>query len=243
MFAVALLLLASTTNGGVVCTSELPCVVEGRDVFLGAAPAAKGVIPLSISSGASDRWPAGVKVQITSGDRDWVVELSGREVTKSNRLALHTAGAGEYDVLIEVPRHRRWRQRLRAEEAGRTVAARLEPLPSISGRVVSRQNNKPIGGAAIELDGKVIATADASGAFSFDADPERWPDSITVRAGGYGAAIVAIPRSRLSTSLLDVELAQGGSVAVTIDRQGTIRGLEVALYRRRLDRREPPPNE
>jgi len=240
MFALVLLLLASTAGGGVGCASESPCVVDGRDAFLGARADAKGVIPLSISSRDANRWPADVKVRVTAGDNRWTLDLSKRELAKSQRLTLH-AGSGEYHVVIEAPRHRRWQQRLRAEEPAKTVAARLEPLPSISGRVITRQGNDPIGGAAIEVDDEVIATADASGVFSFDADPEKWPASIRVHAGGYGAAIVAIPRSRVSASLLDIELAKGASVALTMDRSETIRGIEVELYKRRLDRRDPKP--
>lgn len=240
MFVATFFVLATVASGGITCSSESPCSVNGHDVYLAEKRESTGVLPLTLTSRDVSRWPADAKVIVSAGERRWTIEVSRRELAKSTRLLLH-APDGEYETTIEVPRHRKWRQRLHAATDAKVFTARLEPLPSVAGRVVTREGSEPVAGVPIEVDEKVVAVSDGSGAFAFDADPDKWPESVTVHAGGYAVAVVAIPPSRTSASLLDIELAKGGNVAVSIERPETVRDLRVDLIKRKLARPEAKP--
>src|SRR5205085_8166714 len=140
----------------IVCSPEAACVVSDHDVFIGAEREATAAISLALSSRDVSRWPADARISVSTTDNHWSVDISRRELAKSGRFTIH-APAGEYDVVIEAPRHRRWKQRVRLHQETRTVTARLEPLPSITGRIVARVGAEPIPGAAIVLAAMVVA--------------------------------------------------------------------------------------
>lgn len=121
-----------------------------------------------------------------------------------------------YEIVIESPHFRTIRRTVRAGNRPETLIAALEPLPVLSGRVFERGTATGIGGAVISTDVDTTTIADASGFFTIEADPDRWPSTIAVSAGGFAENVVAPPRARRTATLDDVFLSRGGTVTVEI---------------------------
>ena len=143
--------------------------------------------------------------------------------------------AGAYELIAENTRHRRTSKQVTvATEAA--VALALQALPQLSGRVISKATGEPVAGAAISLpSGEVIAISDGGGRFAFDANPDHWPESITIAAGGLGARTIPVPRARTTADLLDVSLSHGATIRVVVEREPTVGNVRIALYKRRYD--------
>jgi 5-hydroxyisourate hydrolase-like protein (transthyretin family) len=100
----------------------------------------------------------------------------------------------------------------------------------LTGRVIDTAKSQPILGATISIGEHVEAVAAADGRFAFDVDPDKWPDSLTLAASGFGTVLLAVPRARASTDLLDIALQAGASVDVSVERPNNV-PVMVAMYR------------
>jgi hypothetical protein len=207
---------------------------EGRYATLEAAAA----IRLRLSSTDPARWPLATALTVRGEGHEWQVPLSARQSKAGVELRL---APGVYELIAESSRHRRLsRQVTVATEA--VVALELQALPQLSGRVIAKTTNEPVAGAAVSLPGgEVIAISDGGGRFAFDANPDEWPESITIAAGGMGTRTVPVPRARAAADLLDVALSDGATIRVTIEREPAIKTVRIELYKRRYDVPEATP--
>ena len=197
-----------------------------------------GHVKLRLESRAKDRWPAPavITVRSTTG-QEWLVERQAREV---NGVITLRALPGEYDVFVRADRMRTRKQHL---GIGRepAIKLKLEPLPSITGRVIGTETNKPVFGALVSTDDspKTVALTDAEGTFAFDADPEAWPAVVRVASSGLGTRTVPVPPARASVNLLDIPLSRGGIIAVSVSKPSSVSAVDVEIYPRRDKNRVP----
>jgi hypothetical protein len=150
-----------------------------------------------------------VRVRLTDeAQRTWELQLRQNVTLRVAR--------GTYDVLIETPHFRTVRKSLRVAEKPETVVVTLEPLPVLSGRVFERGTADGVGGAVIATNVDTMAIADASGFFSIEAEPDRWPSKLVVSAAGFAESALAVPKARRSATLDDVLLSRGGTIDVEV---------------------------
>lgn len=209
-----------------------------RQIVLGVLPSeaqyatleAAATIRLRLSSTDPARWPLATALTVRGDGHEWHVPLTARQSKAGVELRL---APGVYELIAENSRHRRLsRQVTVATEA--VVALGLQALPQLSGRVISKATSEPVAGAAVSLpSGEVIAISDGGGRFSFDANPDDWPESITIAAGGMGTRTVPIPRARATADLLDVALSDGATIRVVVEP--AIENVRIQLYKRRYD--------
>ncbi|HEX2061918.1 MAG TPA: carboxypeptidase regulatory-like domain-containing protein [Thermoanaerobaculia bacterium] len=113
-----------------------------------------------------------------------------------------------------------------------TLAAADKPsLPVLSGAVFARASGAAVGGAAIHAGETIVALTDPTGRYSFEADPARWPESITVHAAPFTPVTIPVPRARTSAALRDIHLSLGGSIAVALEQPRPGEVVEVELLK------------
>ncbi|HEV2718846.1 MAG TPA: carboxypeptidase regulatory-like domain-containing protein [Thermoanaerobaculia bacterium] len=187
---------------------------------------APATIRLRLKSAAQDRWPARMTLNIRDKqNHSWSLDLPARQGLSGLELR---APGGQYDVEVIADRHRREMRHVTFAASPTELSVVLKPLPQIAGRVVST-SGEAIAGADLRVNEHAVAVSDVAGRFSFDADPENWPEAVSIRAGGYGTRMLPIPRARIDTDLLDVVLGAGGSLRVSVERPPEIRSLRLAL--------------
>ncbi len=197
--------------------------------MLGAA----ATIRLRLSSTDPTRWPLPAALTVRGEGHEWQVPLTARQSKAGVELRL---APGVYELIAENARHQRSsRQVTVATEA--VVALELQALPQLSGRVISKATSEPVAGAAVSLSdgGEVVAISDGSGRFAFDGNPDDWPESITIAAGGLGNRTIPVPRARATADLLDIALSDGATIRVAVEREPTLENVRIELYKRRYD--------
>lgn len=194
------------------------------------APSA--VFRVRLSADADRNWPVATELTIRSiqGDTVWIVPLSSRQA--KGGIDLQTE-PGEYEITVNAPGYRRAMQRQRASGEPALVTFMLQPLPRISGRLVSSKTKEPVAGGAVASRERVVAVSGTDGRFSFDADPDSWPETVVISAAGFGSSTVAVPRARANTDLLDLPLHVGASVEVTVSGPTDGAPLKVEIFKRR----------
>lgn len=226
--------------GGAITTAEVarPFVLTARDGtsrVLGVIDSgAKEIVctgsgvELRITSTSQRRQGANVVIK-DSRDVQWEFPVSAREL--GGPLALRMP-AGAYRLEIEAPHTVRHRSTF--EVAGETtrVAARLVPLPVMTGVVREKATNRLLGGAVVLAGNGRDAVTDAAGRFSLELDPEEWPNHLTIDAAGFGRKTVAVPGPRVSASLDDIELSPAGAIVVRIEQSNPGEVLRVQLLKR-----------
>jgi len=184
-------------------------------------------IRLRLKSMSPERWPARTALSIRDQQKhSWQLVLSPKEARSSFEIDVPD---GEYDVEVAADRHRREIRHVRSA-ASAEVSIALKPLPQITGRVVSKAGDS-VAGAELRVNQRTVAVSDARGRFAFDADPDAWPETVSIGAGGYGTRTVPIPRSRIDTDLLDVSLSAGGFLQVIVVRSPEIGALRLDVYK------------
>jgi Carboxypeptidase regulatory-like domain len=138
-------------------------------------------------------------------------------------FALFAAVSGElcvkgepYDLAFEAPHFIRLTKRVTIGEQPQQLAIALEPRPRLSGVVIAHGTGKPLPDALITTDTTEAVHSDATGRFSREADPERWPTRIVVTAPGFAEQTVRAPRARVSGTLNDIRLMTGATITVEV---------------------------
>jgi hypothetical protein len=260
--------LGAAPQPGQLCIADAPCVVapageravtpvpEPRTFTWTAASGARlvlGVIPASADHLSTDL--AGVaRLRLSSGDparlsestvtvrQDrlvWQFGLGAAQIKAGVELRL---AAGAYELTAASHRHRPTTRALTIATAPVEVAITLAPLPQLTGRAIAKATGEPVPGAAITLpEGQVAAITDGTGRFAFDADPDHWPETIAIAAGGFGTVIMPVPRARAGADLLDIALSAGATLRVAIERDPAIHDVTLDLIKRRYDVPDPAP--
>jgi len=195
-------------------------------------------LKLRFSSNDSARWPQPTVLSLhDEAGHAWRIPLTQSQVKSGVVLQVPP---GELEMIVESERHRRAIRKVKLIDKPIDVALALEAFPRINGRVLSKTSNEPLAGAAISVNETVVAISDGEGRFVFDANPDDWPESVSVAAGGYATKKLMLPRVRANTDLLDIALGVGGIIHVAIERAdaGTLRA---DLLQRQQDMPQPVP--
>jgi len=158
----------------------------------------------------------------------WELRLPAKDL--QSRVGLPT---GRYALTIESAHYRTVRKSVRAAAKPEKVAVVLEPLPLLSGRVLERGTGAVIPGAVVTTNGETSAVADGTGSFSIESDPDRWPATFTVSAGGYADTTMPVPRARTSARLGDVFLNRGGSITIHVIAPDDVHVRQIELQKLR----------
>ncbi|HEX8410244.1 MAG TPA: carboxypeptidase regulatory-like domain-containing protein, partial [Thermoanaerobaculia bacterium] len=190
--------------------------------------AQRGLLELLIPRPAS-RNPVTVRVS-EAGEGALMWELTIRRAGGPAPVIL-SMPEGRYELDVHAPHAVRYRKSVNVSAERQRVVTHLPPLPVIAGRVLDGKTGREIGGAAIRSDAGIDEVADPTGRFAVEADPEQWPRAITVSAAGYASADAFVPSARASTSLDDIRLYRGGTVAVELRQTQPGQVTQVALQR------------
>lgn len=171
---------------------------------------------------------ATVRAAFADADRHrWELLLDEASIGKPLRLRL---APGVYDATVESTHYQSAKRKITVVASERaTVPFALQPLPILSGRVLAADTGSPLIGAQVRNAGGGLATTDASGRFSLEADPETWPRTITVFAPGFVESAINVPAARVSKALGDVVLRHGGKVVVDLQRQDAAAAVQIDL--------------
>lgn len=246
-------LLASGQTAGRLCIAESEC----RDYSCGEAVEAKPhARPFTLSSPDGNAVyfgtvkPGETKIAC-SGYTTVELRISGRNIRRRSTVrvafAQDAGGAwetqrneerlpsrvlvhvrpGRYQISIEAEHFIQFSKRIDVAEGGAKVTADLQALPRLIGTVIDRKTRGAIAGALISTDVNTEAISDAEGRFALEAEPEQWPKTITVSAGGYAGTEILVPAARVSASFDQIALSRGGTIAVELEQ--TEPGQVVAL--------------
>lgn len=158
--------------------------------------------------------PRDGRIRVTIADEAkhaWDVVLRANDLKSRVKVTL---AKGAYALTVASEHYRTIRKSVRAGSKPETVAAALEPLPILSGRVFARDSAAGVVGAFVSTNVETSAVADGTGAWSIESDPDQWPATMTVSAPGYAETTLPIPQARTSSRVEDVFLNRGGSVVV-----------------------------
>jgi hypothetical protein len=256
------ILLLAAVLAGKLCIDGQPCTVEklegaivapletarsftwtdhdAKSVTLGIVAANSGVVKSDASGIVRVRLSKAIASDLTirsKAPREWRVPLTVQQAKNGVDLRVD---AGEYEIVAEAPHHRRAKLTKTVKDEPVVASFALEPFPQLTGRVIGAKDGQPILGATISAGNHVEAVAAGDGRFSFDADPDKWPASVTVAASGFGTLVVPLPRARASVDLLDIALHPGASVDVSVERPNDV-PVTVAIYRRNRDSKDDDP--
>lgn len=193
-------------------------------LFFCATLAAADSVPLEVHVSVPRRAKTSsgkVVIQGESGSRE--LELKSKVTTELS--------PGAYEVTVECPHFVRVRRAVVIDDAPVRLDVTLQALPLLGGVVLARTSGGAVGGAVIQVGERVVALTDPTGKYSFEADPEQWPESITVHAAPFTPATISVPRARTSATLRDVRLSLGGSIAVELEQARSDDVVEVELLK------------
>lgn len=179
---------------------------------------------------ASKAAPGGTHV-IIRDERDvrWELPLSASDIGEPLTLRM---ARGAYRLEIEAPHAVRHRATFDVDGDTARVAATLVPLPVLTGTVTEKATKQPLGGAIVHAGEDYAAVTDAAGRFRIELDPEQWPELLTIDAIGFGQKAVAVPGTRVSASLDEIQLAPAGAIAVRIEQTNPGEVMRVQLLER-----------
>ncbi|HYC60095.1 MAG TPA: carboxypeptidase-like regulatory domain-containing protein [Thermoanaerobaculia bacterium] len=134
-----------------------------------------------------------------------------------------------YEVSFVAPHFSAYRKTVFVDAKPRVINVDLKPLPKLTGVVVDGVTGRPVPGAIIRTDVDTNVIADGTGRFTIEADPERWPKAVTASAAGYSDSSLRVASPRVSTTLDEIRLSRGGTVAIAIeqDRPGDVVSVEL----------------
>lgn len=194
-----------------------PFVIAGRAgaaFTLGVIPSGGGIVKCSEGSTlrlriAIPKGRPGNGAKITVGP--WSFDASEAQLRAPLAISIPR---GDYKLAIERAHCVRAVAPLVVAEKKQELVVELKPLPILSGVVIGRRTRQAVAGALISSDQGSTAITDAAGRFSVEADPDRWPSRLTIRAAAYGERDVAVPRARVSVSLDEIPVSLAGSIRV-----------------------------
>ncbi len=167
-------------------------------------------------------------------ERSWTVRFS------APRLAapiVFNVQRGTWKVLVDAPHFASFRTSVAVADARATLAVDLKPLPLLSGTVIDRGTGRGVGGVLISTDVETETVSDAEGRFALEADPDKWPKTISLNAGGYADTTVDVPPARVNASFDQIYLSRGGTVVVELQQDTPGDAIEIELQRLRNDGR------
>jgi hypothetical protein len=255
-------LFAVPTNEGKLCVAGQACVTAKLDeavvqpaetmrAFTWFAPEARSFAfgVLAASATRIEKLPAAA-LRVRSGKAlaslltirgkqslEWRVPLTPEQTKSGVDVRIDP---GEYEIALEAPHHRRIVRTRTVGAEPVVVMLSLEPLPQITGRILNAKDHQPVGGATVAAAKKMIAVTTGDGRFAAEIDPEEWPASLTISAGTFGTLIVPVPRARVSTDLLDIELSVAAAVDVAVNRPDQA-PVTIAIYKRRGGTKDEEP--
>lgn len=170
-----------------------------------------------------------------------VVAIDLQQAQLTSPITLFLA-PGQYEMLIDSIGYSKISRKVTVAQATEIVTARLVQWPKISGMVWDHATARGVAGAAIAAGDDQRTVSDASGRFEMTVDPDAWPSTISVSAGGYVGTSVRVPAARVSTVLEPIQLARGGSIVINLNEQ-TVGDVEAVDLHRATDRGRPagPP--
>ncbi len=123
---------------------------------------------------------------------------------------------GGYVLTIEAPHHVALRKTISIGAERLSYSADLQPLPQLSGRIVTAKDGTPVAGALIKTDTTEPVITDGTGGFVFEIDPQKWPTRVDVDAIGFASTSTYVPRPRVNTTLGDIRVVPGASITVEV---------------------------
>jgi hypothetical protein len=245
------LTIAGTSPRPYSCGQQVEPVAERRPYTiaadadpiytLGILEAGETTIPCGASGGielrvSTRRLPRRGDVVVTiagTASVFWQLSIAERQIGKAITVQLPR---GTYEMAFMGARSLRLRKHVVVADSVTSVAADLEPSPKLSGVVIGRATGRAVAGALVLTDvaGEDVdqsAITDATGHFSIDADPERWPSKIVVRAIPFAEATAPVPAAHASAVLPDIYVSRGGSISVEVQQQHTRQVVDVELLR------------
>jgi hypothetical protein len=173
---------------------------------------------LVISSSDFNYWPVETHLDVTSNDHVhvWRFLLDRRGIDQLRSLKLPE---GAYQLVVTAQHHRSLVRKIvvdshhRDFRIGRLVMARL---PIISGTVIDTATGTGLSNVEITLPSqKLLAVSDGTGRFRGEVLDE-WPEYVRASYPGRGTKVVQLLKTAVDTSLPDIIMRRGGSLAVAI---------------------------
>jgi hypothetical protein len=172
-----------------------------------------------------------VRLAITTPDKKQSWSLQVREQELKGPIQLY-GPAGSYDVRLDSDGYLVTQKTITLGNSPNPVNAKLEPLPTLAGRVIDRATGAPVAGSLILAQAKAgRAVSGSTGQFALALDPNDWPKTLTVSAGGYSDLILPVPPARSSGMLGDVTISRGGTIAVQLQPSKSVSVSGLELYR------------
>lgn len=190
-------------------------------------------IKTSIRGDSQRGWPADVRVTFRSRKLFWDFTLPAESVTKFRELRLPLVSS---EIGFEAAHHRTLELRLFQASNPLSREIVLQPLPIISGRIVTTVDEKPSPLAGVQIssdDGKVLTHADEQGAFRVELS-EPVPDAVLVNHPGYGTRVLDLSDLEAENNLGTITLSKGVKLTLQVDRPESIENIPVTL---RLEQR------
>lgn len=187
-----------------------------------------GVLELKISVARPPRRAAARLLVADSHDNRWEIPVKEQQFRKPLRVRLP---AGPYVIVAESAHHQRLTRKVAVSHDLSRITFDLQPLPVLSGSVFDGGTRSPLIGAKARTDSGDTAITDGTGRFVLETNPETWPKTITLSAGGYADSTVPLPPAHVSRSLDDVYLGRGGTITVELKRQDATPGAQVDLQK------------
>jgi hypothetical protein len=181
---------------------------------------------------------ADVRITHVTSGVIWQIQLTPTELKKPTVLQIEE---GSYTVTIDASQFVRFTRSIAVTKKTDILLATLKPLPRLTGTLLDRSTRLPVPLAVVSTDSGCETKSDNKGHFSIDADPQKWPRAITVRAPGYADRILEMPLARADTSFDDIYLSDAASIVVDIEQQQPGGVVEVALQKLRNHGHSPGP--
>jgi hypothetical protein len=171
---------------------------------------------ISVES-SSSQWPEEVALTIRERARTWSWRAP---VERQRALTKVVLPRGSYTIAAEVANHDPATETIVVEE--RKVAARLRPAPHpfLTGSVVDASTSVPMAGVAVAPAGEDASVwTDALGKFALPV-PSRRIETVEFHAAGFGRTFATVGELPGDRDLSTISLGRGGSVNVTVERNG-----------------------
>jgi hypothetical protein len=224
----------TSEDGRTVVVGELQPDMGQIDLALPSSPGERDpgrpAVRLSVRGDAGRGWPADVDFTLTqSKEKYWTWTLPADSTEGEMTIYLP---AGEYRMWVEADRHLSASRQVRAQENLALGQIRLDPLPSISGRVTRLDEERVVSVAGAEIvlpDGKIAGTADEQGAFRVEL-PQPVPEEVKVTSLGLGTRVVPLERLAAENDLGEIRLEAGVTLRLDVDRSGEARDESIRVY-------------
>lgn len=224
----------TSEDGRTVVVGELEPDIARIDLALPSSPGdtdpGRPAVRLSVRGDTGRGWPADVGFTLAqSKEKRWKWTLPAGST--QGEMTVHLP-AGEYRMWVEAERHLSASRQLQVNEDLALGQITLDPLPSISGRVMKLDEDRivPVAGAEIVLpDGKLAVAANEQGVFRVEL-LQPVPEEIRVTSPGLGTRVVPLERLGSENDLGEVRLEAGVTLRLDLDRSGEARDETIRVH-------------